>query len=137
MNKIIIKNAGENAIVKEAEEVNLEVMQEVVGGHIEIMHMGCDVDMVLNEEGKLNGMPPNFALCVDKGDEAEVLDMIVGNVMFCGHKGPESVGLNDIQEDFVQWKLRLSELTDTYVTDTTGDPEVDFWPIWWYNPDID
>lgn len=63
-------------------ELSLEFMQSVVGGYIEIAHIGNDMLLVCNEEGKLIGLPFNTAatvFCAAHGFN----DTIVGNVIIC------------------------------------------------------
>ena len=63
-------------------EDRLEVLQEIVGGGI-----GCtypfkdDVALVLNDEGKLTGLPLNRAICDDDG---LVYDAIAGTFLVVG-----------------------------------------------------
>jgi hypothetical protein len=40
----------------------LEAMSDLVGGYIETVGLGDGLDLCLNEEGKLLGLPPNVAL---------------------------------------------------------------------------
>ena len=40
----------------------LDAMKAIVGGWIEIVSLGGGLDLCLNEEGKLLGLPPNVAL---------------------------------------------------------------------------
>lgn len=40
----------------------LDAMKAIVGGWIEIVSLGDGLDLCLNEEGKLLGLPPNVAL---------------------------------------------------------------------------
>lgn len=62
----------------------LEQMQDIVGGYIEIVRLTEDVLMVVNEEGKCEGLPYNkeatalFRKCFPKSG-----DFIVGNVLVC------------------------------------------------------
>lgn len=63
-------------------ELSLEFMQSVVGGYIEIAHIGNNMLLVCNEEGKLIGLPLNTAatvFCAAHGFN----DTIVGNVIIC------------------------------------------------------
>lgn len=62
---------------KNGKEFTLEEMQAFVGGYIEIVYLDDGRMMILNEEGKLNGLPIN--------DKATALfsphDEIVGDVL--------------------------------------------------------
>jgi hypothetical protein len=55
--------------------------QELVGGYIERLMIDDEIDLWLNEEGKLNGLQPNFNLV--RNDK--VIDVVVGDVFFASH----------------------------------------------------
>lgn len=60
----------------------LEDMQAAVGGDIEVTYPFEDeVGLVMNEEGKLNGMPLNRALRTEDGD---VYDIVAGDFLVVG-----------------------------------------------------
>ena len=75
----------------------LEKMQQVVGGHIQVLYPFDDpVALVCNEEGKLLGLPFNRAL---RDDEGKVYDIISGVFFLCAAP-PDSdrfAGLTDQQ----------------------------------------
>lgn len=77
----IIKTTGE---IIETEPSNgtdfsLTELQAVVGGFIEVVHLPDGRLMVVNDEGKLNGLPVN-----PKASELYP-DIIVGDVLVCEH----------------------------------------------------
>ena len=77
----IIKTTGE---IIETEPSNgtdfsLTELQAVVGGFIEVVHLPDGRLMVVNDEGKLNGLPIN-----PKASELYP-DIIVGDVLVCEH----------------------------------------------------
>lgn len=77
-------------------EANLQGMQQVVGGDIEpVYHPFEDegVCMVVNEEGKINGMPLNRAIYAD----GEMIDIIAGPAFLCDCSGSNFGSLNDDQ----------------------------------------
>ena len=56
---------------------NLEAMQAIVGGYIEmIMPFSDEVALVCNEDGKLEGLPLNRALCDE--EDGSIQDIIAG-----------------------------------------------------------
>ena len=60
----------------------LEAMQEVVGGDIEeYMPFEDEVAIICNEEGKVNGLPPNRA--VYEENSREMQDIICGKFFIC------------------------------------------------------
>ena len=89
--KIVIKKVGQAPEVKEIKG-ELHEMQEIVGGHLEVICLFDGIFCVLNEEGKLIGLPANFALA---------FDVIVGDVFFCSVSGEDFASLNDMQIDTI------------------------------------
>lgn len=75
---------------------NLKNLQKHVEGYIEVVPMGDGVVMICNEEGKLMGLPINFAYG---------LDLIVGNVIFCGAN--EEGEFTNIPIDFKTFKKKF------------------------------
>lgn len=66
---------------------DLKTLQGIVGGYIEIPYISEQlankgIDIIINEEGKLEGLKPSFVV-VGKG--GEVIDVICGNVIFTSH----------------------------------------------------
>jgi hypothetical protein len=58
MIKILVVEPGKVPEVREIPN-GLEASQKIVGGYIEIIRLHDDVILVCNEEGKLDGLPPN------------------------------------------------------------------------------
>lgn len=87
----ILKADGTSFVVtpENGTDFNLDELQKIVGGYIEIVPIyatwrmfGSDKIMVVNEEGKLNGLPfnPSATLLVRA---AGIDDFIVGDVLVC------------------------------------------------------
>ncbi len=56
----------------------LDAMQELVGGYIEeYMPFDDEVAIIVNEEGKLKGLPPNRAIFAE--DSKQIADVLVGD----------------------------------------------------------
>lgn len=72
-------------------ENTLEAMQAAVGGYIEIVGLEEDICILLNEEGKLEGLPPNRRL----GN-----DILVGDFYVCGNS--EEGDLTSLPEDAME-----------------------------------
>ena len=87
--KIIRVPVDELAYVDEI-DATLESYQQLVGGYIEIIYPfdGYEVALVLNEEGKLKGLPVNRYLMQD----GIPYDIIVGDAFV--------IGAHDDEEDF-------------------------------------
>ena len=84
-------------------DFDLIYMQKVVGGIIDIPYISeqlddMGIDTVINDEGKLLGLPINFVIV----NGTKVCDFVVGNVLFCGHDDEgNSIGLNKEQLHFL------------------------------------
>ena len=73
--KAIIKEVGNQPKVEDIKN-ELETLQNLVGGYIEVVSMGGGVGLIVNEEGKLNGLPTNFPIG---------RDVIVGTAVFVAY----------------------------------------------------
>ena len=60
---------------------SLSQLQGIVGGYIEVITTPSGLEMVLNEEGKLNGLPLNEKATMMSGLWPR--DVIVGSVLLC------------------------------------------------------
>lgn len=89
--KVVIKKVGQKPEVKEIKG-ELHEMQEIVGGYLEVIGLFDGIFCVLNEEGKLIGLPANFALAYD---------VIVGDVFFCSVSGEDFASLDNYQVDVI------------------------------------
>ena len=69
-------------------ENNLSTLQKYVGGLIDIVELENDVDIIINDEGKLLGLSPNLVLY-------EFRDIIVGDFLVVGQKNGETISLSE------------------------------------------
>lgn len=76
--KVVIKKVNERPIITTIED-DLRTLQKIVGGFIEIVSIADGIDMILNEEGKMNGSKPNFFYSRNR-----YTDLIFGDVLFTG-----------------------------------------------------
>ncbi len=97
--KILFKAPGEPAEVREIEN-RLEVLQELVGGYIEVLHAGGPLRFIVNEEGKLLDLKPNLF--------SPNLDVLVGSVVATAYDG---------NEDFRSLTEEEIEICQEYFTD--------------------
>ena len=63
----------------------LKELQTVVGGYIECLSLNNDMTMVVNEEGKLEGLPCN-GLATEIACNSGFFDIIVGPALVCPAK---------------------------------------------------
>lgn len=66
-------------------DFSLDELNAIVDGYIEIHHLNNNQIMVVNEEGKLNGLPLNTR-ATRLVREAGINDYIVGRVLVCDTK---------------------------------------------------
>lgn len=70
---------------KNGRDFQYEELRKFVGGFIEIVHINDKQIMVVNEEGKLNGLPYN-SLATEAlilAHQGHPVDYIVGDVLLC------------------------------------------------------
>lgn len=60
----------------------LEYLQGYVGGYIDVLSLNDEIDLVINDEGKINNLPTNRA-CVCEG--GTITDFICGNILCVRH----------------------------------------------------
>ena len=90
----IIKRPGQPAFTREIEN-SLQSLQKLVGGYIETVSLPRGICMIVNEEGKVHRLQPNFRL---------EHDLIVETDVFVGVSGEEFCGLSLMQENYV-WRM--------------------------------
>ena len=76
---VVYKEPGEGPEIREVIDT-LEEYQNLVGGYIEHVRIKPGLGMIVNEEGKMHDMEPNF---VFRGDK------ILGPAVFVGDAGEE------------------------------------------------
>ena len=80
----IIKTDGMKIkIAPDAKTYTLEEMQEIVGGYIEFVWLSPFYLMVVNEEGKLNGLQLNESATDLLRLYKDTTDFVVGDVLVC------------------------------------------------------
>ena len=67
-------------------ENTLKAHQAYVGGLIQAVHLTPEIIVICNDDGKLQHLPLNRALL---GDNSQVLDYFVGNIMCVRHNEDE------------------------------------------------
>lgn len=90
-------------------ESGLESLQEMVGGSIQVVYPFDDlVGLIVNDEGKLKGLPLNRALRDAKG---EIYDIIVGDFLVVGLTEDDFGSLSD---ELVKKFTGLFEYPETF-----------------------
>lgn len=93
---IIIKTTGETIEVKpkNGTDFQLKELQEVVGGYIQILHIYRTGElMVVNDEGRLEGLPRNGKATTYAKQYNAIFpnDYIAGNVLVCDQEQIKSL----------------------------------------------
>jgi hypothetical protein len=96
MRIIIYRTTGECDIMHLTEFPQLETLQKIVGGYIELVRLPDGTDIYANEEGLLNSLPPNPYLWFNDGIDGSM--NIVGDAIHfkgCDDDG-NSLGFDDV-----------------------------------------
>lgn len=88
--RVVVKRAGEPAEIKWIEN-ELKTYNKLVGGWIETYSLTDEILIVLNEEGKINGLEPNLAIPCHGGET----EYIVGDIVFVSIDGEDFGSISD------------------------------------------
>lgn len=92
--KVLIVEPEKEPYIKEIEN-NLESLQNIVYGCIDIIQMEKGVDLIVNDEGKINGLPFNRYI---------TNDMIAGTFIVAGEKNGKMISLtNDMIKKYMEY----------------------------------
>lgn len=72
----------ENVTPKNGFKFSLDEMQKAVGGYIELVYLPDGI-LVVNEEGKVHGLPVNMLATDLVQQERGAFDVIVGDALLC------------------------------------------------------
>ncbi len=109
--KVLVIEPGKRPEKKEIAG-SLEDMQQLVGGHIQVVYpFPEEVALVCNEEGKLEGLPLNRGLRDSKG---EVYDIISGTFFLCAAP-TVSENFESLTEDQVKKYSDLFHSPETFL----------------------
>lgn len=110
--KVLVLNDLE---LKEKEIDNsLKALQNEVGGYIEIPSFSRklsenNIDMIINEEGKVNRLQPQLAIYQDN----KIIDVICGNIIFASaNEDGKTIGLTDEQIEVVKEVLKYDVICE-------------------------
>lgn len=114
--RVLIKEPDKAPYVKEIEDT-LEAKQEIIGGLIECVEMPDmrNVDLFVNEEGKLDNLKGNFWL-------PEYEDCVVGTCFMVGYNPEECDNVSITDEQVEQCKKYI----ENYVIPKGMDLYLDF-----------
>lgn len=105
--KVVILEPDKVARVAEI-GTELEDLQRVVGGYIEVYPCSDDPDccFILNEEGKIKGLPLNRAVY---GADGKIADIIAGTAFICDGTGENFGSLSEEKLEKYSEKFKLPE----------------------------
>jgi len=120
--KVILVEPDKEPIVIEIKH-SLNTLQSIVGGYIDMVEIDENIDIILNDEGKILGLPLNRFIFKDS-------DIVAGTFLIVGNTGGKTVPLNEAQikkyidifklekhkykiEDFV-FNLMCNKILDIY-----------------------
>lgn len=97
MEKVMYISTDNVIDIKEIESIEYDTLYEGVHGLVELVSLNRDVDMWVNEEGKLIGLEPNIIASMIWSKVFPNPDIIMGDVVITGGADEEgnTVGLSD------------------------------------------
>lgn len=69
---------------------------------IQIIHLTTDIDIIMDEEGKLRQHPINRAIMSEDG---KILDIVVGNIVCVRHEGDQFVSIKENDRAIIEKQL--------------------------------
>ena len=115
--RVIVCRTDERAEVVEIDD-KLEAMQDVVGGLIqEYMPWEDEVALIVNEEGKVSGLPLNRGI---RNQDGRVQDVIAGDFFIC-YAPIESERFLSMPQDLEKKYLEMFDLPEMFML---GDGEI-------------
>ena len=104
--KVLVAETGRQPMAMEIEG-SLRSMQEIVGGYIKAIYPWMEeVALICNEEGMINGLPPNRPLLDDRG---WLIDVIAGTFFICSAPS-DSESFQSLTDDQIERYSRLFSL---------------------------
>lgn len=103
--KVLMIEPLQTPYVKEIENY-YKAMQDAVGGTIQAVYTD-DAAYVMNDEGKLLGLPLNRALYTEKG---EMYDIIAGTFFVCGLGEENFASLTEKQIEYYTERFQMKEM---------------------------
>lgn len=91
--RVIVKEPAQSPVMVTIDG-SLEALQKLVGGYIEHVRFSDKVGILVDEEGKLKDLAPNFFL-------PSVRDELAGTVVFVGEAGEEFTDVPDEEASLI------------------------------------
>ncbi len=100
--RVLIKEPGKDPHTMVIQN-NLHLLQQLVDGLIEVHTLADGLVMIVNEEGKLKGLEPNFFV-------AALDDTILGTAIFCGQDGEDFTDIDEHDLTILQTFFSLDDI---------------------------
>lgn len=100
--RVLVKNPGKDPQTMVITN-NLHLLQQLVDGPIEVHTLTDGLVMIVNEEGKLKNLEPNFY--VDR-----LKDTILGTAIFCGEDGEDFADIDEHDLTVLQTFFSLEDI---------------------------
>lgn len=86
----------------------LEAKQKFVKGYIERVAITEDIDLIVNDSGLIDHLPPNRILI---NDEGEVIALLCGDIFACRHSGAEFTSIREEDIPIIRKYLKVYLIT--------------------------
>lgn len=123
MYKVLSITTDNSVSVKEVEDISYDFLFESVNGLVQLVSLNKDVDMWLNEEGKVNGLQTNMLATLLWNKVFPNPDIIMGDVVITGGVDEEgnSLGLKD--GDILDIMALLQDAIETAINNQSNEME--------------
>lgn len=103
MEKIIVITSYDDVIVREVGQIDYELLSTALDGMVEVVSVSDDIDIWVNEEGKIRQMPNNAYATLLWNRVFSTPDIIAGTMIITGglDEMGETIGLSDDNVDYV------------------------------------
>ena len=103
MQKVIVITSYDDVVVREVDKIDYEMLSTALDGMIELVSISDDIDIWVNEEGKIRQLPLNVYGTLLWNKVLNQPDVIAGNMIITGgvDETGETVGLSDANIDYV------------------------------------
>ena len=103
MEKIIVITSYDDVVVREVGQIDYELLSTALDGMVEVVSVSDDIDIWVNEEGKIRQMPNNTYATLLWNRVFNTPDIIAGTMIITGglDEMGETIGLSDDNVDYV------------------------------------
>jgi hypothetical protein len=121
MEKVISIRTDNTVEITEVESIEYETLSTAVNGMIELVSISEDIDMWLNEEGKLIGLEPNVIATMLFYKAFSKFDLVMGNVIITGGSDDEGKTIGLSNESIIDIMTMLQSAIQEATNDKDND----------------